>query len=180
MNRTEHSSCLFSSLSLFIHRLYFSNLQSLSSLSSTHSFCIPITLPPFLLPLLPPSGPPFPLLPFLFFSLSPSFLPSLCLLPLTPLLTFPLTLPFTYTPFLPLTLSSLLPFYPPYLLPSLSPSIPHSPYYFLTEWRALIAIFLLESKRSVGLSDIGSRSVHSLTCCHVCSLPCLTYLGPHC
>jgi hypothetical protein len=27
----------------------------------------------------------------------------------------------------------------------------------ITEWRALIAIFLLESKRSVGLSDIGSR-----------------------
>lgn len=39
-----------------------------------------------------------------------------------------------------------LPFPSPPLLPS-------------AEWRALIAIFLLESKRSVGLSDIGSRLV---------------------
>ena len=38
-------------------------------------------------------------------------------------------------------------------------------YLSFEEWRALIAIFLLESKRSVGLSDIGSRYffTHSLT-----------------
>ena len=35
--------------------------------------------------------------------------------------------------------------------------IPFHPVPSLSEWRALIAIFLLESKRSVGLSDIGSR-----------------------
>jgi hypothetical protein len=44
------------------------------------------------------------------------------------------------------------------ILPLLTLSNPSLPFPSpLTEWRALIAIFLLESKRSVGLSDIGSR-----------------------
>ena len=151
---------LFLFLPLFLP--FSTGLQSLPSLPSTHSASLSPP-PPFLQPSIWPS---------LLLTLPPNSLPPYYPLPPPPLTrssSLPLTLPPPSLPsFLTLTL-------PLSFLPSLSPPIPPSPCYFVTEWRALIAIFLLESKRSVGLSDIGSRSVHVLIC-HVCSLPCLAWV----